>query len=91
MPSLVGLGVVDLPRGATVTRKRPIGSDVPKMLTTSNRGSAGRDRGVALSPAEQRALRRSAPLSTAQFKAVGHLVERGDLPLRRLLRRHHTP
>ena len=90
MLSLVGLSVVDLPRGATVTRKRPIASDVPQMLGSSKRGLAGRDRDVALSAGEQRALRRSAPLSTAQFKAVGELVERGELPLRRFLRRHHA-
>lgn len=43
-----------------------------------------------MTPAEQHALQRSAPLSKADFKAAGELVARGDLPLRRVLRRRHA-
>ncbi len=42
--------------------------------------------GGALTPAEQHALQRSTPLSSAEFQAVGQLLENGDLPLRHLLR-----
>lgn len=70
---------------------RPIASDVQQMLTPSDPAFAGRgpSAGAALSPAEQHALRRSAPLTTAEFKAVAQLVDRRDLPLRRLLRQQH--
>ena len=72
-----------------MARMRPIAPDAQQVLRASDPGSLDRQRYVeaALSPSEQHALRRSAPLSKAQFKAVGELVEHGDLPLRRLLRR----
>lgn len=38
---------------------------------------------AALTPAECHALRRSAPLTRAQFRSPGDLAERGAGPLRR--------
>jgi len=40
--------------------------------------------GSGLTPAEQHALRRSAPLSPAKFEELGRLAARGINPLRRL-------
>jgi hypothetical protein len=80
-------GLLDLPKGASVARSRPITSDVQQMLGPSGLQSTERGAGAALSPAAQRALHLSAPLSSAQFKTVGQLVERGELPMRRLFRR----
>jgi hypothetical protein len=40
--------------------------------------------GSDLTPAEQHALRRSAPLSPAKFEELGRLAARGINPLRRL-------
>lgn len=57
------------------------------MLSPSTSGFAGTSGGGELSPAEQHALRRSAPLTATEFKAVGELVDSGRLPLRRLLPR----
>lgn len=75
----------DLTKGVSVAGMRPIASDAQQMPEP---GSRDRDlrAGAALSAAQQRALYRSAPLSTTEFKALGQLVQRGDLPLRRLLR-----
>ena len=72
-----------------MARTRPSASDVQQMPGPFDSGAVGRDpyAGAALSPAQQHALRRSTPLSTTEFKAVGQLVERGDLPLRLLRRR----
>jgi hypothetical protein len=71
---------------------QPIATDGPQMLTASDvRSDAeGADPNAVLTPAEQHALHRSAPLSTTEFKAVGRLVERGTLPLRRIFRRRHA-
>jgi hypothetical protein len=59
------------------------------MLGPAGLESTERGADAALSPAELHALRRGAPLSSAQFKTVGQLVERGELPMRRLFRRRH--
>jgi hypothetical protein len=47
---------------------------------------AGKARGAAtpLTPAEEHALRRSAPLTPMQFEELGRLAARGINPLRRL-------
>ena len=81
--------LVDLAKGATVALMRPIASDLQQMRKPDREPVRG-DPGAALSPVEQRALRLRAPLSTAQFKAVAKLLERGDLPLRRVLRRRRA-
>jgi hypothetical protein len=39
---------------------------------------------TALTPAEEHALRRSAPLSPTQFEKLGRLAARGINPLRKL-------
>ena len=72
-----------------MARMRPIASDPQPMLSPLTDAAVEGDAGCELSPAEQHALLRCAPLSTAEFKAVGRLVGRGDLSLGRLLRRHH--
>ena len=74
-----------------MARTRPIASDAQQMRSAHDPGSLARDprAGVTLSPAQEHALRRSAPLSTREFKTVGQLVNRGDLPLRHLLGRRH--
>jgi hypothetical protein len=45
--------------------------------------SAGRSVGQALTRAEAHASRRSAPLTSAQFRALGRLADHGVNPLRR--------
>jgi hypothetical protein len=56
--------------------------DVPPdpMGDHARSGPAGPD----LTPAEQHALRRSSPLSPAQFEELGRLAARGINPLRKL-------
>ena len=75
-----------------MARKRRTASDVqpdaPDAGSAARNPDAATNPDAAMSPAEQHALQRSAPLSTADFKAIGELVERGDLPLRRLFRRY---
>ena len=75
-----------------VAHMRPIASGVQQMLKQPSAGGSVRgDPRAALSPGEQRALRRCAPLSTAEFKAVGELIARRRLPLRLLRRRRAAP
>jgi hypothetical protein len=51
---------------------------------TAGRDGGDPDRRLGLTRAEAHALRRCAPLTPAQFKDFGRLVERGVTPLRHL-------
>ncbi len=82
-----------------MTRTRPTASDVHQTFVAGDAAMVD-DGGqverrppdaAVLSPAQQRALSRCAPLSTAEFKVVGRLVDRGNLPLRWILRRRQRP
>jgi hypothetical protein len=70
-------------RGAIVAHTRPSASNVvPSAPTTDERAEPGA--WAMLTRAEAHALRRSAPLTPGQFKALGQLAERGVNPLGRL-------
>lgn len=78
-----------------MARKRPIASDVPQTLADldgaifdSSRSARGAlDDGGALSHAQMRALRRCAPLTSAEFKAHRQLAGPRKLSLRSILHR----
>jgi hypothetical protein len=75
-----------------VARLRPTASDVQQTLTgplaDADRDHAGPGAPTgALSPAQAHALRRCAPLNSAEFKARRQLVQRGNLTLRGILLR----
>ena len=69
--------------GETVTEHR---TSTPRSMAAADLERSPDDRvgGAPLTRAEARALRRSEPLSPAQFKELRHLAEQGVSPLRRL-------
>jgi hypothetical protein len=72
-----------------VARERPTASDVSQIPAVLDvrpvRGAP--DRPDALTQAQAHALRRCAPLTSADFKARGHEVRRRGLSLRQILAR----
>ncbi|MFP5361745.1 MAG: hypothetical protein ACLGI5_03325 [Thermoleophilia bacterium] len=65
-----------------MARKRPTASDVVPQ-DSEHPATKGRDPS-ALTRAEAHALRRSAPLTPAQFKSLRRLADQGENPLRPL-------
>ena len=78
-------------KGARVARKRPTASDVPQSpahASASSSAVAVPDGDDALTHAQMRALRRCAPLNTAEFKAQRLVVaQQHRFSVQRILRR----
>jgi hypothetical protein len=74
-------GIPSERKGAGVARKRPTASDVVPPIHIAPE-DAKPDAWAALTRAEAHALRRSTPLTPAQFKAQRRLAEQGISPLR---------
>jgi hypothetical protein len=77
------------PKGASVARERPTASDVSPLSTVLDVRPArgGPDRPDALTHAQARALRRCAPLTSADFNVRGREVQQRTLSLRQFLAR----
>ena len=70
-------------KGPIVARKRPRASDdVPPTRPASTPMAASHP--SRLTRAEEHALRRSAPLTPSQFKALRQVAEKGGNPLRHI-------
>ena len=81
-----------IPKGASVARKRPTASDVspipPVLDVPPPHGATHRP--DSLTQAEAHALRRCAPLTSADFRARGRQVQERRLSLRQILARDHS-